>query len=183
MVMEYIDGMHIEKKLASLGVTERVDILTQFFGILAEAHNRGIVNRDVDLKHLFWRRDKRELIVIDWGNAKLGVDTFDETQFSFDLARAAEIIFSLVTLQGQPPPTGSIALPGDSELIPGLPPLPLEFYDLCEWAPRTPIDKSPAPYTARFLFEIFQQWREEFNNGGIRSQPNRQKKRRFICNL
>ena len=73
MVMEYIDGMRVERNLVSLGVAERVDILTQLFGLLAQAHSKGIVNGDVDLKHLFWRKeDKRQLVVIDWGNARLG---------------------------------------------------------------------------------------------------------------
>ena len=113
MVMEYIDGMRVERNLDSLGATERVDILTQLFDILAEAHRQGIVNGDVDLKHLFWCRDKKQLIIIDWGNTRLGVDPKDLTEFSYDLARAGEIIFSLVTYQGHPPVKGSIALPND----------------------------------------------------------------------
>jgi serine/threonine protein kinase len=157
VVIEYIDGMRVERNLASLSVTERVDILTQVFGLLAVAHRKGIVNGDVDLKHLFWLRDKRQLIVIDWGNAKVGVGPNKSTEFSYDMARAAEIIFSLITLQGQPLARGSIALPDASALIPGLTPVPVEFRNLCEWAPRAP-HGGQAPYTGAELFEVSKRW-------------------------
>ena len=71
MVIEYIEGIRIEKNLDTLTAPERAEILSQFFSLLAKSHQMGIVNGDIDLKHLFWRREKKQLIIIDWGNAKL----------------------------------------------------------------------------------------------------------------
>lgn len=158
MVMEYIEGIRVENNLDTITAPERAKILTQFFSILAKAHEMGIVNGDVDLKHLFWRRDQEELVVIDWGNARLDVDPVKKSKFAYDLARAAEIIYSLVTLQGYPPAKGSLALPDDSKLIPGLAPLPMEFRDLCKWAPRTPTE-SPLYNTASELLNASRRWR------------------------
>src|SRR5687768_2710753 len=93
IVLEYVEGIQVEKNLDSLTASERVEILTQFFRLLAEAHQLGIVNGDVDLKHLFWYRDKKQLVVVDWGSAKVGVDTQQKTEFADDLARSAGIIF------------------------------------------------------------------------------------------
>lgn len=160
VVMEYIEGIRIEKNLDSLSVSERAEILMQFFGLLAKAHKMEIVNGDVDLKHLFWRKDKKQLIVIDWGNAKLDVDPKKKNEFAYDLARSAEIIYSLTTIKGHPSATGSIALPNDSSLIPGLAPLPVEFRTLCKWAPRTPNDGAQSPHTAQELFEASKVWQK-----------------------
>ncbi len=162
-VIEYIDGMRVEKNLDSLSIVERAEIISQLFGLLSQAHQKGIVNGDVDLKHLFWRedkkqKDKKQLVVIDWGNARLGVDPKKNTEFAYDLARAAEIIFSLVTTQGHPPSTGSIALPDASAWIAGLGTLPIEFQNLCKWAPRTPTGGAQAPNTAQKLFEVSKEW-------------------------
>ncbi len=161
-VIEYIDGIRVEKNLDSLDIIERAEIITQLFNLLSQAHQKGIVNGDVDLKHLFWRedkkqKDKKQLVVIDWGNARLDIDPKKKTEFAYDLARAAEIIFSLVTRQGHPPSTGSIALPSSSKLVAGLEFLPIEFQNLCKWAPRTPSDGA-APYTAEELFEVSKEW-------------------------
>jgi len=160
VMMEYIEGIRIEKNLDSLSAQECAEILMQFFGLLAKAHKMEIVNGDVDLKHLFWRKDKKQLIVIDWGNAKLDVNPKNKTEFAYDLARSAEIIYSLTTLKGHPSATGSIALPNDSSLIPGLAPLPVEFRTLCKWAPRTPNDGAQSPHTAQELFEASKVWQK-----------------------
>lgn len=157
MVIEYIEGIRVEKHLGNFSASERKEILTQFFSLLAKAHQMGIVNGDVDLKHLFWRRDKKQLVVIDWGNSKLNVDPKKKTEFAYDLARSAEIIYSLTTRNGHPSATGSIALPNDSALVPGLTPLPVEFRSLCKWAPRTP-NGSIAPLTALELFNASKRW-------------------------
>lgn len=172
MVIEYIDALRVEKNLDALNVVERADIITKLFSLLSQAHQNGIVNGDVDLKHLFWRRDKRQLVVIDWGNAKLGVDPKKNTEFAYDLARAAEIIFSLVTRRGHPAATGPISLPEDSALIGGLVPLPLEFHILCKWAPRTPSESAEAPYTAKDLFEVSRKWFDAVNSSKP-YKPNR----------
>ena len=160
MVIEYIEGVRVEKSLVKLSNVERAEIITQFFGLLSQAHQKGIINGDIDLKHLFWRdyNGKKQLIVIDWGNARLGADPKNKTEFAYDLARSAEIIFALVTDKGEPPATGSLALPDSSGIRAGLGPLPKEFRALCKWAPRTPAEGTPAPYTARELFEISKKW-------------------------
>jgi len=160
MVIEYIDGLRIEKNVDILSPVERADILTQFFGLLTKAHQLGIVNGDVDLKHLFWHKDKKQLIVIDWGNAKLDTNPKNKVEFSYDIARSAEIIYSLTTLKGHPSATGSIALPNDSSLIHSLTPLPSEFRILCKWAPRTPSAGVQSPYTAQELFNTSKEWQK-----------------------
>ena len=162
-VIEYIDRIRVENNFDTLSIVERAEIITQLFGLLSQAHQKGIVNGDVDLKHLFWRKDKKQLVVIDWGNAKLGVDPKKKTEFAYDLARAAEIIFSLVARQGHPAATGSIALPDASALVAGLEVLPTEFKNLCKWAPRTP-DGTQAPYTAKELFDVSKKWLEAVRN-------------------
>jgi serine/threonine protein kinase len=173
MVTEYIEGIRIEKNIDSLSTIERTDILTQFFELLANAHRLGIVNGDVDLKHLFWRRDKKKLIVIDWGNARLDVDSKKKTEFAYDLARSAEIIYSLVTLKGHPSATGSLALPKESLLVPGLAPLPTAFHTLCKWAPRTPAEGAQSPHTAQELFETSKEWQKAVYS----AKPYKPKKR------
>lgn len=154
MIIEYIDALRVEKNLNLLSVAERWEIIRQLFSLLVKAHGMGIVNGDIDLKHLFWRRDKKQLIVIDWGNSKLNVDKRKQSEFSFDLARSAEIIYSLVTRNGHPPASGSLTLPkSDKELFAGIGKLPIEFRELCNWAPRTPVKGAVAPYTAEELFK------------------------------
>ena len=159
MVIEYIEGIRIEKNLDSLSPTERAEILTQFFDLLATSHNMGIVNGDVDLKHLFWDKGRKQLTVIDWGNAKLNVDKKNKTNFSYDLARSAEIIYLLATRKGRSPTTGSFSLPSNSSLIHGLAPIPEEFRKLCKWAPRTPSNGAQSPLTAQELLETSKKWR------------------------
>ncbi len=158
MVIEFIDGIRVEKNLSILSAVERAEIITKLFGLLSQAHQKGIVNGDVDLKHLFWRKDKKQIAVIDWGNARHGVDPNKKTEFAYDLARTAEIIYSLVTRQGHPPAIGPISLPDDSVIIAGMASLPIELRDLCMWAPRTPSDGAQAPYTAQELFEVSKKW-------------------------
>jgi len=159
VVIEYISSLRIEDNLNSLSASDRIEILTQFFGILDKSHRMGIVNGDVDLKHLFWDGNKKRLIVIDWGNARLITDPRKTTEYSYDLARSAEIIHSLVTLRGHPPSTGSLALPNDSLLRFDLLPLPDEFKALCKWAYRTPVDGIQSPFTAQELLGAAQNWR------------------------
>jgi serine/threonine protein kinase len=183
VVLEYIEGFRVEKYLYSLSMVERAEIITQLFGLLSQAHQKGIVNGDVDLKHLFWRQEKEELIVIDWGNAKLDVNPRKKTEFAYDLARAAEIIFSLVTRQGHPLATGSIALPDASLLVKGLEVLPLEFYELCKWAPRTPSDGVQAPYTAGELFEISKKWLGAIHNSRPYKQSSPTQKKPWLLGI
>lgn len=157
IVLEYVERIQVEKNLDSLTASERVEILTQFFRLLAEAHQRGILNGDIDLTHLYWNRDKKQLFVIDWANARLNVDPNQKTEFADDLARSAGIIFSLVTRDGYPIPMKSFALPDESGLYPELPKLPIEFRNICMWAPRTAPEGAPY-HTASELFEASKRW-------------------------
>ena len=157
ILLEYVEGIQVEKNLDSLAASERIEILTQFFRLLAEAHQRGIVNGDIDLTHLYWNRDKKQLIINDWANARLHVDPHQKTEFADDLARSAGIIFSLVTRNGYPVPMKSFALPDESGLYPELPKLPIEFRNICMWAPRTP-PQGPPYHTALELFEASKRW-------------------------
>jgi serine/threonine protein kinase len=157
MVIEFIEGTRVENSLEDLTIVDRSEIITQLFGLLEKAHRIGIVNGDVDLKHLFWRRDQRQLVVIDWGNSKLQVNPKHKAEFAFDLARSAEIIYSLTVPKGNPPATGSLALPKDERLLPGLAPIPYQFYELCKWAPRAPSNNT-APYTTQELYAVSKRW-------------------------
>jgi len=174
VVIEYTDSLRVEENLDSLDNVDRAEILEQLFRVLDRSHKRGVVNGDVDLKHMFWDREKRRLTVIDWGNAKLSVDPRKKVEFAYDLARAAEILYSLVAGQ-TPPAIGSIALPDDSALLPGLSPVPSEFHNLCKWAPRTPTTGVRSPHTAAELLEVTEKWREAVQ----KEKPYRQK-RSFI---
>ena len=176
IVLEYVEGLRVEKNLDSLNKAERAEILTQLFERLSKAHQMGIVNGDVDLKHLFWRSDKKQLVVIDWGNARLGVDPEKKTEFAYDMARSAEIIFSLMTGRGHPSATGSIALPSDSSLIPEMVPIPAEFRQLCKWAPRTHAEGLRAPYRASELFDISYKWSDAIHDGHPYQLPRPQSK-------
>ena len=160
IVIEYISSLRIEENLDALNTLDRVEILSQFFSLLDRSHNSGIVNGDVDLKHLFWDKEKKKLVVIDWGNAKLVDDPRKKTEFSYDLARSAEIIYSLTTKKGHPPSTGSLALPNESLLRSDLLPIPDEFNKLCKWAPRTPVEGIQSPHTAHDLHKAAVLWKE-----------------------
>jgi serine/threonine protein kinase len=163
MVIEFIEGIRVEKYLDNLSIVERTEIITQLFGLLSKAHQMGIVNGDVDLKHLFWHREQRQLTVIDWGNAKLHVNPKHKAEFAFDLARSAEIIYSIAVPKGLSSATGSLALPKDSGLWPDLAPVPNEFRELCKWAPRAP-SNSIAPYQAQELFAASKGWSKAIGN-------------------
>ncbi len=158
MVIEYIDGIRIEKNLDTLTASERANILFQFFGVLTIAHRMGILNGDIDIKHLFWRRDKKQLVIIDWGNARLNIDPKNKSEFAFDLARAAEITHTLVLRKGRVPVSGALTLPKDTSLLPGLAPVPPEFRTLCKWAPRTPSSRIQTPLSALDLYEATKKW-------------------------
>ncbi|MCI0619043.1 hypothetical protein L0244_39235, partial [bacterium] len=62
------------------------------------------------------------------------------------------------------PATGSIALPNDSSLMRGIAPLPVEFRNLCKWAPRTPTEGVKSPYNAIELFEVSKNWDDAVRN-------------------
>lgn len=167
IVIEYIEGIRVDDKLGSLTSFERAEILCHFFSILAKSHQMGIANGDVDLKHLLWRKDKKQLAVIDWGNSKLNVDPKSNVEFTSDLAHSAEIIYYLTTRKGHPPITGSIALPNEAALIPNLVPLPTEFHALCKWAPRTPIEDTQSPHTAQELYEASIAWQKNIQSAKL----------------
>ncbi|MCC6297986.1 MAG: protein kinase family protein [Anaerolineales bacterium] len=165
IVIEYINGLPVDKNLESLTAIERAEILSQFFGLLANAHNLGIANGDIDLKHFYWVRDKKRLAVIDWGYSKLKVEMEKSNQgeFAYDLVRAAKIVYSLVTRNGHPPSKGSLRLPNEKkELFPGISNIPNEISKFCNWAVSQTVGEIlPAPYTAQRLSEITEKWRKE----------------------
>jgi len=157
MVIEYIDGIRLEKNLKDVTVTERADILLQFWNLLSAAQSMGIVNGDIDLKHLYWRPDKKELVVIDWGNARLNIKP-NSSDFVFDLARAAEITYAMVSRNSRAPVSGPLTLPKDASLMPGLAPVPPEFRSLCKWAPRTPSSRAQTRLTAYDIYDATEKW-------------------------
>ncbi len=105
LVIEWADGQPVSglvQRLAGQGsclpIGTVLTILVQLADVLAQAHRQGLINNDVDVKHLYWNQPARSLKVIDWGNAKLvsqgGWDTFtlrdDVTQF-------ADVMYCLLT--------------------------------------------------------------------------------------
>lgn len=135
LTIEYVQAARVEEQAASpekLGVEERLRILAAFFKLLAAAHRRGIVNNDVDLKHLFWDKEAHRLTVIDWGNARLFAGEAPARETAFDMQRSAEIVWALVT--GQPPEQVSDGAALQANRLPGFPPLPPVVERLCTWA-------------------------------------------------
>ncbi len=156
LVMEYVEAKRTEIHLEELTAIDRAMILTELFRLLAKAHHRGVANGDVDLKHLFWSEQKK-LTVIDWGNASFGTGNHQASQCAFDMARAAEIIYSLVTKKGIVPPTGPLDLSG-AEIIPELAPLAEKYAPLCKWAPRNPSDGLAYSFTALGFYRVTLEW-------------------------
>ena len=69
---EFVDGETLRDRLAGgrLGVGEALDVAAQIASALAEAHEAGIVHRDVKPENIMLRRD-RIVKVLDFGLAKL----------------------------------------------------------------------------------------------------------------
>ena len=159
VVIEHIAGLNVGKNLASLTPSDRIELLTQFFNLLAKAHKLGIVHNNIDIKHLIWDPDKKQLRIKDWENARLGVDPGHTIEFADDLASSAGIVFALVTRPGVPMPLKNFALPEESGLSPELPKLPIEFRNICFWAPRSGAVGKPY-HTAFELFNASKRWNE-----------------------
>jgi len=75
-------------------------MLSQLARVLAEAHGKGLINNDIDIKHLYWSDAERNLVVIDWGNAKTESSP-DWGRFGYrdDLEQFADVMFCLLTGQ------------------------------------------------------------------------------------
>lgn len=134
---------------------ERLQILMQFFDVLAVAHDNGVINNDIDLKHLFWNRDLQRLIVIDWGNATFSNREEDKGS---DLSRCNSIIFALLT-NSQAPHEQNIdfsTLYAPSALSS----FPQEYRRLFEWSPKVSAlpKKSGAPVSAKQLYVASRDW-------------------------
>lgn len=135
IVIEYIDGLRVVENLKSLSAIERGEIVSQLFLLMDNAHSQGIANGDLSLKHLFWKREKRQLIVIDWGNTTLNIDSTNKNNFDSDLEQAAKILSVLVLVKNQSQ-VGKEGLLSNSNLYPGIVPLPKEFQALIKWSPQ-----------------------------------------------
>jgi hypothetical protein len=57
--------------------------------------------------------------------------------------------------------------------------LPIEFQNLCKWAPRTPSDGAQAPYTAKELFEVSKKWLDAV----VRSKPYKPNKKPWLIGI
>ncbi|MEP7133718.1 MAG: hypothetical protein ABI904_02180 [Chloroflexota bacterium] len=168
LVMEYLNGIRVEKEISSLKPIESARIMFELFRLLAKAHNRGIANGDIDLKHLFWSKQEQKLSIIDWGNASI-IKSQKSHQFSFDMARSAEIIYALVTQEGIVPVTGSLNLPANDKLLSSLLPLPEEFHKLCKWAPRNPSEDMRLPHSALEMYVVTKKWLSSLDPEGLYS--------------
>src|SRR6185295_5196647 len=74
LVMELLEGEALRTRAASrpggkLEIIEVLNIADQLLDVLAAAHARGIVHRDIKPDNLFWTRDGR-LKVLDFGIAR-----------------------------------------------------------------------------------------------------------------
>jgi len=136
-------------------VRERIQILLQFFDVLATAHRVGVVNNDVDLKHLFWNRDEQRLFVIDWGNATF---SHDPQQAAKDLSRCNGIIKALLT-NCQAEEGEEITLPSH-RIGNSLPFYPQEYTQLIHWSPRASafLKAGNAPVSADTLYQATLRW-------------------------
>src|SRR6185436_13165331 len=82
LVMEFLDGESLSKRLRRLGRLQPHDavrITRQVAGSLAAAHALGIVHRDLKPENLFMVRDNETSAgerpkILDFGIAKLGDD-------------------------------------------------------------------------------------------------------------
>lgn len=166
LVMEYLEGIRVEKEVLSLEPIERARIIFELFRLIAKAHNRGIANGDIDIKHLFWFKKEQKLSIIDWGNASI-TRSQRSHQFSFDMARSAEIIYALVTKEGAAPVTGLLTLPANDKLLSSLLPLPEEFYKLCKWAPRNPSEEMQPPYSVLEMYAVTKKWLSKLDPDGL----------------
>ncbi|MBM3190987.1 MAG: hypothetical protein FJZ90_19995, partial [Chloroflexi bacterium] len=105
LVIEWAEGrpvadllQHAAREGAVIPIGSALEILCQLAHVLSEAHGRGIINNDVDVKHLYWDEAHAALKVIDWGNAKTDSSP-DWGAFGFhdDLEQFAEAMFSILT--------------------------------------------------------------------------------------
>jgi serine/threonine protein kinase/tetratricopeptide (TPR) repeat protein len=69
IVMEYVDGQSLKQRQERFGVTETVDIIRQIADALAEAHEHGIVHRDVKPSNVMLNELGR-VKMLDFGVAK-----------------------------------------------------------------------------------------------------------------
>ncbi len=96
IVMEYLDGCDLSamsKQRGQLPVTEAVEYIMQACEALAEAHNLGIVHRDVKLANLFVTRGAAGaplVKVLDFGISKM--NPFGETEQ--EMTRTASMLGS-----------------------------------------------------------------------------------------
>jgi Tol biopolymer transport system component/predicted Ser/Thr protein kinase len=70
IVMDFVDGQTLRKKLESINFKQAIDIAIQIADGLAAAHERGIIHRDIKPENIMIRRDGIAQIM-DFGLAKL----------------------------------------------------------------------------------------------------------------
>ena len=173
IVIEYIDGLRVVENLKSLSAIERGEIVSQLFLLLDNAHSQGIANGDLSLKHLFWKGDKKQLVVIDWGNTILSADSTNKKNFNYDLEQAAKILSTLVSIKNQSRVKGGDLL-SKSSLCPGIAPLPKEFQALIKWTPQNlKDDYKESGISTKNLSNASNAWLKSFSNTPNNKNPSR----------
>src|SRR5262245_944648 len=79
IVMEYVEGRTLKEVAGECSVDEAVDILIQIADALAQAHERGIVHRDVKPSNVIVSPQNR-VKVLDFGVAKFNLAPLDDDE-------------------------------------------------------------------------------------------------------
>jgi non-specific serine/threonine protein kinase len=79
IVMEYVQGHTIKEFAGQCTIEEALEIIIQIADALAEAHDRGIVHRDVKPSNIIVT-EQRRVKVLDFGIAKYTPSLFEETE-------------------------------------------------------------------------------------------------------
>ena len=104
VVMTFAEGKPLEdwiKEYHQVGAEfpwlEVFLIFEKLTALLAEAHNRGVVHNDVDVKQIFWERETKTLTLIDWGNVVFFREEEREVRPQDDIYQVGEALYKVIT--------------------------------------------------------------------------------------
>lgn len=104
VVMTFAEGKPLEdwiKEYHQVGAEfpwlEVLLIFEKLTALLAEAHNRGLVHNDVDIKQIFWERETKTLTLIDWGNVVFFKEEENGARPQADIRQVGEALYKVIT--------------------------------------------------------------------------------------